>query len=186
MFVAILITGTIFAEAIREQQLPQQPRQMEFPRYRDNFHRENFQAMRERWQNFDLEVFNNRHRELNREFNSVTVDGTLKLDRGVIAIESGSNFYYVPLLTRYIGFINELKEGAFVTIEGYVFRNMLQPVKLIIDGNSYDFPAPGRAFVFGNQNFNRRFDNERPHRFENVRPERGVHPERMNTRRRGS
>jgi hypothetical protein len=71
----------------------------------------------------------------------VTVEGILKLQRGFIAVESGEASYLVPELTRYIGFIEGLKEGAKVSVEGYAFGNTIHPAKVTIAGKSYDFAA---------------------------------------------
>ena len=73
--------------------------------------------------------------------NPVTVSGTLKLQRGMIAVESGENVYFVPLLNRYVGFINGMTEGTRVSVEGLQFRNIIQPIKFTIDGRTYDFPV---------------------------------------------
>ena len=87
----------------------------------------------------------------NRQFESksVTVDGTLKLERGLVAVASGDSVYFVPMLERYIGFIDGLKEGTNVSVEGYEFRNIIRPVKVTIDGKSYDFLARGDGFGRG-------------------------------------
>jgi hypothetical protein len=74
-----------------------------------------------------------------REDNSVTVEGVLKLEKGFVAVENADKVYVVPMLNRYIGFINGLREGAKVSVEGYEFRNMIRPVKVTIEGKSYDF-----------------------------------------------
>jgi len=74
-----------------------------------------------------------------REDNSVTVEGVLKLEKGFVAVENADNVYFVPMLNRYIGFINGLREGAKVSVEGYEFRNMIRPIKVTIEGKSYDF-----------------------------------------------
>jgi hypothetical protein len=71
----------------------------------------------------------------------VAVTGTLQLRNGTIAVESNNSVYYVPSLERYIGFIDGLKEGATVTIEGYGDRAYLQPSKITLNGKSYDFSA---------------------------------------------
>jgi len=91
-----------------------------------------------------------------RTDNSVTMQGTLKLERGFVALESGDSVYFVPSLMRYAGFISELKEGANVSVEGYVFRNMLHPKKVTVAGKSYDLIAAGPRQGFGlrNDNFN--------------------------------
>ena len=71
----------------------------------------------------------------------VNVTGTLQLQNGQIALASGDAVYFVPALVRYIGFIEGLKEGARVSIEGYAWGNSLQPLKVNIDGKTYDFSA---------------------------------------------
>jgi len=72
---------------------------------------------------------------------SISVTGTLQLQNGVIAVVSGNTAYYVPSLTQYIGFIEGLREGAQISIEGYVSGNYVQPTKVTISGRSYDFSA---------------------------------------------
>lgn len=76
---------------------------------------------------------------------AITVEGTLQLQNGMIALASGDTVYYVPVLQRYIGFIEGLKEGNSVSVEGYVFRNVLQPAKVTINGKAYDFPVKSRG-----------------------------------------
>jgi len=78
------------------------------------------------------------------EVAKVTVEGVLKLEKGVIAVASGDSVYYVPKLTRYIGFIDGLKEGAKVSVEGSQFNEVIRPVKVTINGKSYDFPEYGK------------------------------------------
>ena len=80
---------------------------------------------------------------------SVTVEGTLRLQNGQIAISDGNTVYFVPALSRYIGFIDGLKEGAGVSISGYVSGNFLQPAQLTINGKSYDFQANNFAQGYG-------------------------------------
>jgi hypothetical protein len=43
------------------------------------------------------------------------------LVNGMIAVQSGGKTYYVGGLNRLIGFIDGLKEGASVKLEGYAF-----------------------------------------------------------------
>jgi len=76
---------------------------------------------------------------------SVTIEGTLQLENGSIAVASGDTVYRVPMLTRYIGFIDGLKEGAKVSVEGYEDRNVIFPSKVTIGSNSYDFNVLGRG-----------------------------------------
>jgi len=69
----------------------------------------------------------------------ITVTGTLQLLNGQIALSSGNTVYFVPSLGRYVGFIEGLKEGTSVSIEGYASGNYLEPSKVTISGKSYDF-----------------------------------------------
>jgi hypothetical protein len=82
---------------------------------------------------------------------AVTVSGTLQLQNGAIAVSSGSNVYFVPVLNRYIGFIEGLREGAQVSINGFVWGNSLQPNTVTIEGKTYDFAAnaPGGGYGMG-------------------------------------
>ncbi|MCX7787555.1 MAG: hypothetical protein N2442_07645, partial [Spirochaetes bacterium] len=57
----------------------------------------------------------------------VKVDGTLSLINGRIGLKSGGKTYYVPMLGRYAGFIEGLKEGAYVKLEGYAFPIPMAP-----------------------------------------------------------
>jgi hypothetical protein len=88
----------------------------------------------------------------------VKIEGTLQLQNGQFAVASGNNTYYVPMIGRYVGFIDALKEGSNVSFEGYVRGNFLMPVKMTIGGKSYDLAA-GRAFGDRrNNDFNNRND----------------------------
>ncbi|MDR3342231.1 MAG: hypothetical protein LBT14_05485 [Treponema sp.] len=49
---------------------------------------------------------------------AVTVSGNLALVNGRIAVKSGNTIYYVAGIQQLIGFIDGLKEGATVTLEG--------------------------------------------------------------------
>jgi hypothetical protein len=82
----------------------------------------------------------------NRGFSpSITVNGALQLQNGTIAVVNGDAIYYVPALERYIGFIEGLKEGTQVNLEGYIMgnSNYVRPSKVTINGKSYDFTANG-------------------------------------------
>jgi hypothetical protein len=74
---------------------------------------------------------------------AVTVTGTLGLQHGRITIQSDDTAYYVPILERYIGFIEGLKDGARVSVEGYVQENgvypWIRPVKVTVNGKVHDF-----------------------------------------------
>jgi hypothetical protein len=77
---------------------------------------------------------------------TTTVNGTLGLSGGRIVLKSGDTSYYARGLERFIGFIDGLKEGAEVAIEGYVSppsrggaaERLLFPVKLTLDGKDYE------------------------------------------------
>lgn len=77
---------------------------------------------------------------------TVKVDGTLTLINGRIGLKSGGKTYYTPMLGRYAGFIEGLKEGAFVRLEGYAYPlpaapeyAVLRVTKLSVSGKEYDF-----------------------------------------------
>jgi len=96
-----------------------------------------------------------------RENNSVTVNGTLRLEKGLVAVqgESADSVYLIPTLNRFIGFINGLSEGKSVTVEGTRFRNVIQPSKITIDGRTYDFSAYNKL-AFENRGQNQRWNNQ--------------------------
>jgi len=120
-----------------------------------------------------------------------TIEGTLQLEMGSVAVASGDSVYLVPFLTRYIGFIENLKEGQRVSVEGYTFRNVISPVKVTIAGKSYDFPM-NRNFSGGfgmmgpglrNNSFGPSRDNSRPDRINPPAPKRPAPAPTPNRRR---
>jgi hypothetical protein len=75
----------------------------------------------------------------------LTVTGNLTLVRGMIAVQSGDVTYMVPGLLRYAGFIDSLKEGAQVRLEGFAAgrqadskTKILVVSKMTIAGKEYD------------------------------------------------
>ena len=75
----------------------------------------------------------------------VKVDGKLALLNGVIALKSGTKTYYVPMLGRLAGFIEGVKEGVSVKLEGFEFPIASAPeyatlavIKLSVGGKDYD------------------------------------------------
>jgi hypothetical protein len=78
----------------------------------------------------------------------ITVNGTLELNDGMILLKSGNATYLTRGLERLVGFIDGLKEGSQVTIEGYTsgpldgetanFDRKLRPVKLTHNGKTYE------------------------------------------------
>ena len=72
---------------------------------------------------------------------AISVTGTLQLQNGEIAVASGNTIYFVPALTRYIGFIEGLREGAQISMDGFASGNYFEPTRVTISGRSYDFAA---------------------------------------------
>ncbi|AEF86248.1 hypothetical protein TREPR_0159 [Treponema primitia ZAS-2] len=80
---------------------------------------------------------------------TLTVSGTLELINGNIGLKEGDTTYYVFGLDRLIGFVDGLKEGAAVTLEGRAFPAPRQPnfkvlavSKLSFNGKDYEGLAP--------------------------------------------
>lgn len=76
---------------------------------------------------------------------SIKVEGKLALINGIIGLKSGSKTYYVPMLARLAGFVEGIKEGASVKLEGYEYPyaaapeySMLMVTKLTVGGKDYD------------------------------------------------
>jgi len=78
------------------------------------------------------------------------ITGTLGLSGGRISVVSGNITYYVNGLSRFVGFIDGLKEGAQVTIDGYATAPTIEgqnyrsfyPVTLILNGKNYEVGSP--------------------------------------------
>lgn len=84
---------------------------------------------------------------------AVTVSGYLTVAYGMPAIRSSETTYIVGRLCRLIGFVDGLREGAQVTIEGSAIASrrsdaimLLNPIQLTLDGRTFDMASPGRAF----------------------------------------
>jgi len=149
MIAALLIAGTAFAQPIKEQ------REAELRDQQEKAQRQDRQR-------------NQQNRQM--QDNSVSVEGTLKLEKGFVAVQNEESVYLVPMLNRYIGFIDGLKEGEKISIEGRGFKDMIQPLKVTIGEKSYDFIAPPHGSGFKNQGFNHHYDKrDKPHnnRFDN-------------------
>jgi hypothetical protein len=87
----------------------------------------------------------------NNTWETVTVTGSLELIDGNIAVRQDSVIYYAAGLNRLIGFIDGLKEGAPVTLEGTSRklpedgeRRFLLVSRLEINGKTYDNINPQR------------------------------------------
>lgn len=85
---------------------------------------------------------------------AATIRGTLGLSSGRIAIKSGGLTYYVRGLERFIGFIDGLKDGAQVSLEGYASvpsvegqtERLFYPVKLTLNGKDYEVGSAQAAY----------------------------------------
>jgi hypothetical protein len=105
----------------------------------------------------------------------ITLSGSLGLSRGRIVLESGGNTYYIAGLDRLIGFVEGLKEGASVSLEGWAFplprsetEQIFRAAKLSLNGKDYelggqDWPGSprlgfGRGDGFGPGSRQPRFD----------------------------
>jgi hypothetical protein len=81
---------------------------------------------------------------------TTTIKGTLGLSNGRISVVSGNITYYVGGLARYVGFIDGLKEGAQVSIDGYASAptiegqkdRLFRAVKLTLNGKTYEVGSP--------------------------------------------
>ena len=73
----------------------------------------------------------------------VSVDGTLAWVKGKIALQSGDTTYYVHGIKRLLGFVDALKDGAHVKLEGLAFAlrdektNFLTVQKVVIGDKEY-------------------------------------------------
>lgn len=88
---------------------------------------------------------------------TVKVEGKLALVNGMIAVKEKDKTYYVGGIGRLVGFVDGLKEGASVKLEGYAFEVPAAPeylhlraTKLTLGGKDYDLSqAFGRGMGGG-------------------------------------
>jgi hypothetical protein len=80
---------------------------------------------------------------------TLMVSGTMVVVQGMPALKSGDVTYFVSGISQLIGFIDGLKEGAQVTIEGVAMTSpsdknvkFLRPSKLTINGKIYELSPP--------------------------------------------
>ncbi|MDR1900735.1 MAG: hypothetical protein LBQ88_00430 [Treponema sp.] len=79
-----------------------------------------------------------------RQAEELTISGKLSLVKGRIALQSGGTTYYLAGIDRLMGFIDGLKEGAEVTLEGFALNTqeegamLFRTGKLSINGKDYD------------------------------------------------
>ena len=110
---------------------------------------------------------------------AVTASGNLIVAHGLPAIRSGDTTYLVLGLNRLVGFVDGLREGAHVTVEGraLTYRNdnnlkFLRPATLTLGGRNYDLAMPEGFDRFREQFSQRDSWRNQPHRFPHGRPHR--------------
>ena len=88
-------------------------------------------------------------RDFYQKAESASVSGNLTIVRGMIAVSSGDVTYLAGGLQRFVGFIDGLKEGAAVTLEGSAFAvpqndkvKFLLVQKMTLNGKDYDLGRP--------------------------------------------
>jgi hypothetical protein len=114
-----------------------------------------------------------------REPEKTTISGSLALSRGRIALESGGNTYYITGIGGLIGFIDGLKEGASVSLEGWAFplprsetEQIFRAAKLSFNGKDYELGGQER-FSRNGFGFNRKNHFGPPSRFDQAHGGRG-------------
>ena len=91
---------------------------------------------------------------------TTTIRGTLGLTNGRISVVSGNITYYVRGLERHVGFIEGLKEGAQVSIDGYAAApaiegqkdRLFRAVNLTLNGKTYEVGSPDAAKMTNGRN----------------------------------
>ena len=101
-----------------------------------------------------LQRRDNNNRPSRQQAESASVSGNLTIERGMIAVNSGDTTYIALGLQRFVGFIDGLKEGAAVTLEGNAYNNprndstkILMVQKMTISGKEYDITHPVTDFM---------------------------------------
>ena len=110
---------------------------------------------------------------------AAAVSGNLVVAHGMPAIRSGGTTYLVFGISRLTGFVDGLKEGAHVTIEGMSLVSQrdsnikfLRPTTMTLDGRNYDLSFPQEFTRLRDQNIPRESLRNHGHRFPQGRPQR--------------
>jgi len=93
---------------------------------------------------------------------TTTISGTLGLSNGRISVVSGNITYYVRGLNRLVGFIDGLKEGAQVSLDGFASAptiegqkdRLFQAVTLTLNGKKYSVGSPDAGNMASGRNGN--------------------------------
>lgn len=88
---------------------------------------------------------------------TVQASGTLAWINGRIAVKDGGKTYYVEGIQRLLGFVDGLKEGSSVKVEGYPITDTTAPeyvflhlTKVTFGGKEYAIAQqPGKGMGFG-------------------------------------
>jgi hypothetical protein len=79
---------------------------------------------------------------------TVKIEGKLSFINGRIAVQTGGKTYYIQRIDRLIGFVDGLKEGASVKLEGFAIPISMAPeyvvlrvTKLTFGGKEYDLSS---------------------------------------------
>jgi len=135
ILLAFLVIGMVSAQsAPRNFRRNERPRDNRENRLPDNM-RQDFSERRQNLPRLSAET--------------VTVTGELTIARGMLAVKSGEITYLAMGLNRYTGFIESLKDGAVVTLEGRTVNSpgddntkIFVISKLTIGGKDYDLESP--------------------------------------------
>jgi len=107
---------------------------------------------------------------------SISVSGNLTIAQGMIAVTSNDTTYLAGGLNRFVGFIDGLKEGAAVTLEGFtrpVPRSenvkFMMVQKMSLNGKDYDLAMP-RMNIQPRQNMQQQNMQPRQHPRQNINP----------------
>jgi len=67
-----------------------------------------------------------------------TIEGTLQFQNGQFVINSNGTIYQAPAIRQLVGFVDAIRENARVTVNAYVFGNVLDIASVTAGGNTYD------------------------------------------------
>ena len=104
------------------------------------------------------------------ETEALSITGRLIVANGFPAIKNGDITYIVKGINRLTGFVDGLKEGAQVTIEGSSIKtkrddniSVIIPSKLTLNGKEYDMAPLAVSPNFRNNRWNRGPDRAQPY-----------------------
>ena len=78
-----------------------------------------------------------------------SIEGTLQLHNGHIAVAAENGIVYVPGLRRYVGFIEGIKEGERISVSGYAQGNTMHLTQFTISGKTHELtqaPSQGQRY----------------------------------------